>query len=115
MRLKLLVSLEKQDMGQYELMVILTPQNGEADSGQKELEEALDRLKAEIIATDDWGEKQMSYPINGYDRGHYLVYQLNLSPKSAAQLRQRFQLVKNLMRWLLLSVDAKEVAAKKAA
>jgi ribosomal protein S6 len=101
-------------MSEYELMVIIKPQ-AEADEvgeAQKDIEVLISQHKGQILATDDWGEKQLSYKIRGHDRGNYIVYGIEMEPASTSKFSAKLQLHKSLLRYLLVKQPKKKETSK---
>ena len=87
--------------------MILSPQAMDQKTTAKEgLEKTLKKVQADITDTDDWGEKSLAYPIEGNDKGYYVVYQVAMKGEAHARLNQLMGLEKGLMRWLLVKLPS---------
>jgi ribosomal protein S6 len=84
-------------------MVLMAPQVAEQkDITKDQVEKLLTKVKAEVAMTDDWGEKQMAYTIQGHDKGHYVVYQIEVEPNKQSELITKLKLQKGVLRTLSL-------------
>jgi len=95
-------------MANYEMMMILNPAVGEEalnasiDGVKKVLKEA----KAKITNEDVWGEKKLAYKIKGSEKGHYLLYTLELDGKQIKTMNTQFNLDGNIWRYMFVNLDA---------
>jgi small subunit ribosomal protein S6 len=95
------------DTARYELMVIGAPQesSGSGDGIAQAMEKILTKFKVKTVALDDWGDKTLAHQIRKYDRGHYLVYDLELETGVIEKLKSQFKLEKDLLRYLFLKKE----------
>lgn len=79
---------------------------------------------AEIVETDEWGMRQLAYPIQNRNNGYYVSMHFNAPADLPAKLDRTLRIEERVLRYLLLRLDAKmkrhfasrhERAAKKAA
>ena len=97
-------------MSQYEMMVIFKPQLLADDNKAplENLEKLIKQAGGSISSTDDWGEKSMTFAISGHERGYYVVYRLEMDGGKVDGFRQKMNLNKDALRWVL--VDAENMA-----
>jgi small subunit ribosomal protein S6 len=97
-------------MNHYELMVIFKPQQVTEDGSEvkQNIEKLLTQHKGKILTSDDWGEKTLATPIEGHDRGNYVVYTLEMDPGQIQKFREKMNLDKDLLRYLLLTIKTKK-------
>ncbi|MBM3133261.1 MAG: 30S ribosomal protein S6 [Chloroflexi bacterium] len=93
-------------MRSYELTVILNPTIAEENVPQ-----AIEKLNAlvaknggNIIETQQWGRRRLSYPIEHHAEGNYVMMKLGLEPSKARELEASLNLVEEYLRYLLLKV-----------
>jgi ribosomal protein S6 len=90
-------------MSDYELMVICQPAVGEEASGTEAVvAEALAKYKGTVGKADEWGERQLTFPIKKHDRGVYGVFDISLDKKSVKKFNQMLRMDKRVLRHLLL-------------
>jgi small subunit ribosomal protein S6 len=88
----------------YELIVILKPLLPEdiRSSVLNKLEKVIKDNKGKVGSQDVWGKRHLAYPINKHEEGYYIVYQLELAPKSVKELQREFNLMNDIIRFLLI-------------
>jgi len=98
----------------YELMYIVSP-----EVEQEDLEAVVDRISqiitdggGQVLHLESWGRKRLAYPIRRFREGHYILAYIELDPGAVSQLRARFALTEEMVRYLLLRTD--EVPARVA-
>jgi small subunit ribosomal protein S6 len=110
----------------YEFMYVL---DGVLSEDQiKELVASIAKFISEnggdIVETDDWGMRQLAYPIKKRKNGYYVVLHFNAPQDLAAKLDRSMRIEERVLRYMMLRLDAKmmrhfagrhERAAKKAA
>jgi len=92
-------------MRNYELVFVLKPDLKE-DSRKKvvdKIKNILKDLKAKKVKQDDWGEKELSYPIQKYKKGFYVQFNFSLSENKVSKLEEKIQLEEDIIRHLLLT------------
>ncbi len=90
-------------MREYETMVILDPELDEEG-----VNEVLEKIKAiiseagELVSVDDWGVRQLAYPINKKNEGHYLVIQFRAEPQIPKKLYEEYRVNERVMRGIVV-------------
>ena len=88
----------------YELTLILDPKLKDKDF--KGLEEKIEKLlkdaKVKIEKKDDWGTKDLAYPISKSNQGRYLFFVLKADPSSFVELEKKLRLEEKIIRYLLV-------------
>lgn len=94
-------------MRDYEMMVILRADLGEADqSGMFDtISGWVEANDGEVASVDHWGRRRMAYEIEGQRDGYYLLYQLNLPPQAPAELERSLRINENVLRHLIIRRD----------
>lgn len=94
-------------MRDYELVTIWNP-----DLGEDNVSDALERLTSAVAArggevtdTNTWGRRRLAYHINRRAEGIYVVMQLKLEPRRAADLEAQLRLNEDVLRHLLVRKD----------
>jgi len=93
------------NINKYELVVVLDGKVSAAKkrAAQTSLEKIINALEGKIESTEEWGVKDLAYPIKKSSTGLFLIYTLQLSPKAAKALPSKFDLEKEVIRYLLLN------------
>ena len=106
-------------MQQYELAVVYDP-GLEVDLSKAEdrVKKIVSDNKGKIVSNDNWGKRKLAYPINKHEHGVYVFYIVELVPTSLAKVEISLNITNEVIRYLIVRQDEKElakVAAAKAA
>src|SRR6056300_1737023 len=86
--------------------MLVLPTDITADARQNiigEFEESLKSYSAEIFHVDDWGKRDLAYPIKGREEAYYVIYYVNLQDTSKiAELNEQLRIEANLLRFLIV-------------
>src|SRR5690625_6044976 len=58
--------------------------------------------QAEITALDDWGQRQLAYPIRKRTNGHYVVAQFTAPAEALPEFERVIRLDDDLLRYLIV-------------
>lgn len=88
----------------YDLMVLVVPQAATdgKDQAKEKVEALITKQKAKVLATDDWGERMLTFPIKKYDRGNYLLYSIESTSAAVKQLEVKLSQETTVLRHLLV-------------
>ncbi|MBI4538957.1 MAG: 30S ribosomal protein S6 [Gemmatimonadetes bacterium] len=97
----------------YEVVYIFDPALGEAAITEK-----LARYHAlvagdghgEVLAVDQWGTRQLAYPINKKTSGYYVVAQFRTDPNALVEFERMLKLDEDLMRHLIVLHEGEPTA-----
>ncbi len=92
-------------MRQYELTVIFPLEDDQHKAGREQLLADLAAQGAEIVKTDETGDRDLTYPIKKRTRGKYVLFTLNLEPSKLAGLDRTFRLNPNLLKFLFVRIE----------
>ena len=92
-------------MREYEIVYIFR-----SSFTPEEIEAKLDRYHAiltrddrgEVTAVEQWGKRQLAYPIRGQTNGYYVVTQFSADPVIIAELERVLKLDEELLRYLIV-------------
>ncbi|MET0152038.1 MAG: 30S ribosomal protein S6 [Candidatus Binatia bacterium] len=89
-------------MYDYETLTVLHPDLGEA--GSKELVQKvrgiLEAGRAEIKKVDEWGMRELAYPIRKQRRGIYALVEYRSEPPAVAELERQLKLNDQVLRFI---------------
>jgi len=96
-------------MRSYELTLVVDPdltaeKRKKLTSGLKKIIEA---LKGKVEKEDEWGKRDLVYPIKKKKMGYYLWWIIKLPSQAVAGLDQKLRLEKQLIRYLLVNREQK--------
>lgn len=91
-------------MRMYEGLFLIdnTHANMEWDNVVKHIHDILLKNGSEILKTEKWGEKKLSYKIKGHKRGTYLLIHFNANNKAISTIRRDMQLSDYVIRSLIV-------------
>lgn len=98
-------------MNQYELVIVL---DGKVTGAKKKasiekLEKLVNVFGGKITATNDWGVKDLAYPINDLLTGAYLIFDVELPGEGAKSLNEKLHLESDIIRYLLVTKEKHSV------
>lgn len=98
----------KENMANYELMLIINPSVSEEDrnTSLENLKSIFEKNEAKVEKEDLWGDKKLAYQINKLDRGFYALYDLELDGKKIKELSRLINLDKNIIRYMFSKKEA---------
>jgi small subunit ribosomal protein S6 len=89
-------------MYDYETLTVLHPDLGEA--GAKEVVQKvrgiLEAGRAEIKKVDEWGMRELAYPIRKQRRGIYALVEYKSEPQAVAELERQLKLNDQVLRFI---------------
>lgn len=104
---KKVARLEDNELRDYELILIISPEVGE-----EAFEATLDSLSkfvtesgGSISNVERWGKKKLAYPLKHFMEGNYVLTQLKLSPASGKQIEANLKISEDVLRHLLIRLD----------
>lgn len=99
-------------MRHYEIVFIVHPDQSEQVPGM------IDRYKALVTARngqihrlEDWGRRQLAYPIQKMHKAHYVLMNIECDDESLAELEHAFKFNDAVLRHLTIKTKAAVVAA----
>lgn len=103
-------------MNKYELAVLYHPDlEVDLDKGEQRVKKIIEDNKGKIVETDNWGKKKLAYPINKLESAVYVFYTVELEPKSLAKIESTLNITDEVLRYLIVKIDEKELAKIAAA
>ena len=101
----------------YETMLIVTPVLTESEASQmaKRYEEYLADQEAELVHRENWGLKQLAYPIDKKTTGIYVLMEYKAKPEVIDKFEVGLQRDEKVMRFLTVKLNkyGVEYAAKR--
>src|SRR5437879_8749146 len=93
----------------YECMFLLDPAkvSGDATNAAKQVESILTKHQAEVLASRQWDERRLAYPVKGHKKGLYYLTYFRTEGKNLGELEGDFKLNEMILRHLIIKVDPK--------
>jgi small subunit ribosomal protein S6 len=92
-------------MRQYELTVIFPLEEDQHKAGREQVLADLANHGAEIVKTDELGDKELAYEVKKRRRGRYVLFTLRLDPAMVMVLDRVFTLNANLVKYLFVKIE----------
>jgi small subunit ribosomal protein S6 len=92
-------------MKKYESMVIIIPSISEDDAVQEneKLLSFIEKNGGEIVKTEKWGKRKLSYEIKKYKEGYYFVNFFSLDPNRISEFENEYRINENIIRYNILA------------
>jgi small subunit ribosomal protein S6 len=91
-------------MRKYEIMFIIRPNLD--DEGKKQVIEyftnVLTEKKAEVVNVDNMGIKILSYEINDFRKGHYVLMNVNASVEATNEFERLARISEDIIRYIII-------------
>ena len=93
----------------YECMFLLDTNkvSGDVPAAAGQLHGLLERHAAEILASRQWDERRLAYPIKGHKKGLYYLTYFRTEGKNLSPLEHDFRLNEMILRHLIIKVSPK--------
>ena len=79
-------------MRHYEIMFMVHPDQSEQVQGMiARYQEIIEKTKGHIHRLEDWGRRQLAYPINKLHKAHYVLMNVEINKDALNQLKEAFR------------------------
>ncbi|MCD6225826.1 30S ribosomal protein S6 [bacterium] len=98
----------------YEFVFILPPDKKGEKEVLGEVKKIIEKGGGKVTKEDEWGEKELAYPINHYQKGRYFLWQVSFSADSSPsrEINTFLNREKNILRYLWVKIKAPKAALK---
>jgi small subunit ribosomal protein S6 len=99
-------------MNNYETVFISTPvlSKEEYTRTVKKYTDFIEKNGGELVSKEDWGIKQLAYPIQKKTTGFYTLLEFKLDPLLVKKFEVEFRRDENIMRFLTTKLDKHALA-----
>jgi small subunit ribosomal protein S6 len=94
----------------YELVIILPLDDEKQKLGREKVLADLSAIGAAVEKTDELGDRDLAYEINGMRRAKYVLFTVKIDPSKVAAADKAFKLNANLVRYLFVRKEVKEAS-----
>ena len=93
-------------MSSYELVLIISPEvtDEEMPDFITKLSELVNKAGGSVDEINQWGKKQLAYPIKRATEGNYVLTKLKLTPDLTKELEANLRLSGKILRHLLIKL-----------
>lgn len=101
-------------MRQYQLCLVLNPsqEKKEQEDLLKKIQQEVEKLEGKIDKQEEWGKKELSYPIKRSREGNFFLLTLSLLPANVSNLERKMKLEERVIRYLFVKNDNLSVSKK---
>ena len=101
------VKVEDKKLHNYELVLIISPEiMDEALATKMDDVSRLISEKGGVISNvEQWGKRRLSYPIERFTEGNYVVTQFALKPGLSKELEAKLRISEEILRHLLIRIE----------
>ncbi len=94
-------------MNHYETVFITTPvlSNEEYTRTVKKFTDFIEKNEGNIVFKEDWGLKQLAYPIQKKTTGYYTLVEFKIASEAIRRLEVEFKRDENIMRFLTVRLN----------
>jgi small subunit ribosomal protein S6 len=78
-------------MRHYEIVFLIHPDQSEQVSAMLERLQTLIKKNGKVHRLEDWGRRQLAYPINKLHKAHYILMNIECDQETLAELRTSFK------------------------
>ena len=96
----------------YDLCLVFGPDQVKTDQEKllAKIKEEVEKLDGKVEKQDEWGKRELSYPIKRFKEGVFFLLRLVLPSGSVAGLEKKIKIDEDILRYLL--VKSEEVKKK---
>jgi small subunit ribosomal protein S6 len=77
------------------------------------IEEMIAKEGGTVVRTDNMGRRKLAYPVNKKTEGHYVLFEIEDSGQTIAELERRMRVNDTIMRYITVRVDEDRKKAEK--
>ncbi|QJC29184.1 30S ribosomal protein S6 [Enterobacteriaceae endosymbiont of Plateumaris rustica] len=90
-------------MRYYEIILIIHPdQSDQIENLLKDYKNIIDQNKGIISRLENWGRRQLSYPINKLHKAHYILMNIVINNNYIINLEKKFYLNESIIRYIII-------------
>jgi small subunit ribosomal protein S6 len=93
-------------MRHYEIVFMVHPDRSDQVSGMVErYKTMISQSKGKVHRFEDWGRRQLAYPINKVHKAHYILMNIECDDKTLNEIKDNFKYNDAIIRNLVLRCD----------
>lgn len=92
----------------YETLVLLSPELAEENRKAilEDLTSVVDREGGKMVETDDWGMRQLAYPVEKQTRGYYVRLVFDAPGALVAELERKIRITDGIIKFMTVKLAA---------
>jgi len=94
----------------YETMFITKPTLSDDEKAQivENIKKAIEENGGEVVAIDNIGVRELAYPINKFERGHYYIVYYKAPANAVLELERQMRYNEDLLRFMTVKYETKK-------
>ncbi len=93
-------------MRHYEIVFLVHPdQSEQVPSMVERYKTIIEEAKGQVHRLEDWGRRQLAYPINKIHKAHYVLMNVECGSEAIAEIENVFRFNDAIIRNMILSMD----------
>lgn len=93
-------------MRHYEVVFMVHPDQSEQVPGMIErYQEAISKNGGKVHRLEDWGRRQLAYPINKIHKAHYVLMNIECDQEALEELKHSFRFNDAVIRNLIINME----------
>jgi len=100
---------------EYEMVVVTSAESSESDRKNltTQIKKIIETEKSEIVDVNDWGKRDLAYPIKKNTQGFYSVVTFKGNAKTPQTLSSKFRLMDEILRYLIVRKEGEKKEKKR--
>jgi len=101
--------------GEYELVVV-TSGSEESSSHKDQIEEVkklIETEKGEVLDIEEWGKRELAYPIKKLTSGYYSIVSFRSDPNTPNKISEKMRLKEELLRYMIVKKEIEKTLKEK--
>lgn len=92
----------------YETVYILKPSLSDDDANviHQKVDNVIAKFKGTVKTREDWGLKELAYPVNDQTNGRYVIINFNGEGGVVEEIERHFKIISDVMRYLTVAVES---------
>ena len=94
-------------MKDYDLTLVMDP-DASGEDRKKQIEKtkkAITELKGKVEKVDEWGRKELAYPVKKKNSGYYFLLAVKLPEEGPMEIEKKLRMDENIIRYLLVKKE----------
>ncbi|TVS10539.1 MAG: 30S ribosomal protein S6 [Gammaproteobacteria bacterium] len=93
-------------MRHYEIVFLVHPdQSEQVPSMVERYKSIIEEAKGQVHRLEDWGRRQLAYPINKIHKAHYVLMNVECGSEAIAEIENVFRFNDAIIRNMILNMD----------
>lgn len=99
-----LIASKPQELRHYEIVFLVHPDQSEQLGGMIDrYTQMIKSAEGSVHRLEDWGRRQLAYPIRNMHKAHYVLLNIECSPSTMKQVEESFRFNDAILRYLISS------------